>query len=220
MAFFAPARQPFAHLCASGKCDSAGKVYYLPRMTSIIFDLDGTLIDTAPDLIATLNVILTREGFAPVALDEARNAIGAGAKPLLQRGLAKHGNAVSPARLDALYNEYLEYYAAHIADHSRPFPGLDAALDTLEKDGFTFAVCTNNFKIQETFDDYSEPWVGQLLPGAPVAKDGWFELPDRPGLGIELNEAAVKAVMKSDKGYFEPTPEWDPKGRINDRLWS
>jgi phosphoglycolate phosphatase len=121
-------------------------VYYLPRMTSIIFDLDGTLIDTAPDLIATLNVILTREGFAPVALDEARNAIGAGAKPLLQRGLAKHGNAVSPARLDALYNEYLEYYAAHIADHSRPFPGLGAALDTLEKDGFAFAVCTNKLE--------------------------------------------------------------------------
>ena len=129
-----------------GKCDSAGKVYYLPRMTSIIFDLDGTLIDTAPDLIATLNVILTREGFAPVALDEARNAIGAGAKPLLQRGLAKHGNAVSPARLDALYGEYLDYYAAHIADHSRPFPGLSAALDTLEKDGFTFAVCTNKLE--------------------------------------------------------------------------
>jgi phosphoglycolate phosphatase len=129
-----------------GKCDSAGKVYYLPRMTSIIFDLDGTLIDTAPDLIATLNVILTREGFAPVALDEARNAIGAGAKPLLQRGLAKHGNAVSPARLDALYGEYLEYYAAHIADHSRPFPGLGAALDALEKDGFIFAVCTNKLE--------------------------------------------------------------------------
>jgi phosphoglycolate phosphatase len=115
-------------------------------MTAIIFDLDGTLIDTAPDLIETLNVILTREGFEAIAFEEARMDIGAGAKRLFERGLAKHGHSVSPVRLNDLYGDYLDYYAAHIADRSRPFPGLERALDTLAAEGSTFAVCTNKLE--------------------------------------------------------------------------
>lgn len=115
-------------------------------MTAIIFDLDGTLIDTAPDLIETLNVILTREGFDGVSFEEARMDIGAGAKRLLERGLAKNGRSVSPDRLNDLYADYLDYYAAHIADRSRPFPGLEKALDMLAADGCTFAVCTNKLE--------------------------------------------------------------------------
>jgi phosphoglycolate phosphatase len=115
-------------------------------MTAIIFDLDGTLIDTAPDLIDTLNVILTREGLEAISFEEARMDIGAGAKRLLERGLAKHGHSVSPDRLDNLYSDYLEYYADHIAERSRPFPGLERALDTLAAEGSTFAVCTNKLE--------------------------------------------------------------------------
>ena len=115
-------------------------------MTAIIFDLDGTLIDTAPDLIETLNVILTREGFDAVSFEEARMDIGAGAKQLLERGLAKHGRSVSPGCLNDLYSDYLDHYAEHIADRSRPFPGLEKALDTLAADGCTFAVCTNKLE--------------------------------------------------------------------------
>lgn len=115
-------------------------------MTSIIFDLDGTLVDTAPDLIETLNIILTREGFEAVPPEKARNAIGGGVKPLLERGLASRGNSVAPARLDELYNEYLDYYAAHIADQSRAFPGLEESLDTLAAEGCTFSVCTNKLE--------------------------------------------------------------------------
>jgi phosphoglycolate phosphatase len=115
-------------------------------MTAIIFDLDGTLIDTAPDLIETLNVILTREGFDAISFEEARMDIGAGAKRLLERGLAKHGHSVSPTRLDDLYGDYLDHYAEHIAERSRPFPGLERALDTLAAEGSTFAVCTNKLE--------------------------------------------------------------------------
>jgi phosphoglycolate phosphatase len=114
--------------------------------TTVVFDLDGTLIDTAPDLIDTLNHILTREGFDAVDYEAAREAIGAGAKRLLERGLARQGKQVEPQRLDALYQDYLAHYADHIADRSRPFPGMEAALDRLSDEGCILAVCTNKLE--------------------------------------------------------------------------
>lgn len=113
---------------------------------TIVFDLDGTLIDTAPDLIDTLNVILVRHDVAPVAFDDARTMIGAGVKPLLQRALASKGLQFPPERIDQLFGEYLEVYAAHIADRSRPFPGLERALDALTARGCRLAVCTNKLE--------------------------------------------------------------------------
>lgn len=112
----------------------------------IAFDLDGTLIDTAPDLIATLNAVLADQGVPPVAYESAREMIGGGVKVLLERGLAKHGIRLMPADLDRLYSIYLERYAAAIADLSRPFPGLLGALDALQQRGFRFAVCTNKLE--------------------------------------------------------------------------
>jgi phosphoglycolate phosphatase len=113
---------------------------------TIVFDLDGTLVDTAPDLIETLNTILGRHAVTPVAFDAARSMIGAGVKPLLQRALASKGREFAPAEIDRLFEEYLKLYAAHIADHSRPFPGLDRALDALEAQGCRLAVCTNKLE--------------------------------------------------------------------------
>jgi phosphoglycolate phosphatase len=112
----------------------------------VVFDLDGTLVDTAPDLIDTLNLILRRHDYPAVAFEEARGMVGAGVKVLLQRGLAsKH--IVPPAdEIDRLFEEYLEHYAAHVADRSRPFPGLIEALDALEAEGFILAVCTNKLE--------------------------------------------------------------------------
>jgi phosphoglycolate phosphatase len=113
---------------------------------TIVFDLDGTLVDTAPDLIATLNVLLGRHDVPPVAFDQARTMIGAGVKPLLQRALAAKGLQFPPAEIDRLYDEYLDLYAAHIADRSRPFPGVERALDQLAARGCAFAVCTNKLE--------------------------------------------------------------------------
>ena len=112
----------------------------------IVFDLDGTLIDTAPDLIGTLNVILARHDVPAVAFDEARTMIGAGVRPLLKRALATRDIVLAPDALDSLFKEYLELYAAHIADRSRPYPGLIEALDTLAARGCVFAVCTNKYE--------------------------------------------------------------------------
>ena len=112
----------------------------------VVFDLDGTLVDTAPDLINALNFILAREGLAPVPLHAARNMIGAGARKLLERGLELEGRTVSLAELDRLTDDFINHYAEHIADASRPFDGLEAALDDLESSGYRFAVCTNKLE--------------------------------------------------------------------------
>ncbi|WP_139482678.1 HAD-IA family hydrolase [Bradyrhizobium ivorense] len=118
----------------------------------IVFDLDGTLVDTAPDLISALNYVLAREGLRPVPLAAARNMIGAGARKLLERGLEVEGRAVSVADLDRLTRDFVDYYADHIADGSRPFDGLEEALDQLEAQGHRFAVCTNKLE-----------WLSKLL---------------------------------------------------------
>jgi len=113
---------------------------------TIVFDLDGTLIDTAPDLVDTLNVLFAREGLPPVPYDTARNLIGGGAKAMIARGIAADGATVAPARLERMFADFIAYYSAHIADRSRPFPGLIQALDQLAADGCRFAVCTNKLE--------------------------------------------------------------------------
>src|SRR5262245_27242759 len=110
---------------------------------TIVFDLDGTLVDTAPDLIASLNVVFDREGLAPITLNEGRGMIGGGVRRLVERGLTALGRGFTPAQVDALLADYIAHYAAHIADLSRPFPGVEAALDALAARGCRFAVCTN-----------------------------------------------------------------------------
>jgi phosphoglycolate phosphatase len=114
--------------------------------TLIVFDLDGTLVDTAPDLVGTLNFIFAREGLPPVPYDEARQFIGGGAKMMLERGLQAEGRSCTPPALEQLYADFVAHYAAHIAERSRPFPGLEAALDELAARGHRFAVCTNKLE--------------------------------------------------------------------------
>lgn len=112
----------------------------------LVFDLDGTLIDTAPDLIDTLNVVFAREGLPPVDYETARNLIGGGAKVMLARGIESEGRAVEPAKLEQMFADFISHYSAHVADRSRPFPGLIEALDALSERGFRFAVCTNKLE--------------------------------------------------------------------------
>jgi phosphoglycolate phosphatase len=113
---------------------------------TVVFDLDGTLVDTAPDLIGALNFVLDREGLPPVPLESARTMIGAGARALLERGLEVDGRHAGVEDINRLTDDFIEYYAAHIADASRPFDGLESALDNLAAKGYRFAVCTNKLE--------------------------------------------------------------------------
>jgi phosphoglycolate phosphatase len=112
---------------------------------TIVFDLDGTLVDTAPDLIATLNALFSREGLPPPG-NELRNMIGGGARRLIELALAENSIQIPNGELERLYAGYIEHYADHIADRSRPFPGLEPALDALASAGCRLAVCTNKLE--------------------------------------------------------------------------
>ena len=112
----------------------------------LVFDLDGTLIDTAPDLVETLNVIFAREGLPPVPFAKARKLIGGGARAMIVRGVEAESRLLSATQIERLFDEFIAYYTEHIADRSRPFPGLTETLDTLAQQGHRFAVCTNKLE--------------------------------------------------------------------------
>lgn len=108
----------------------------------VAFDLDGTLVDTGPDLTAALNHALVELGRPPVPEASVRVMVGHGARKLLERGLAASGD-VSPALIDQGFPLFLDYYAAHICDHSVPFDGIERTLDRLAGGGVRLAICTN-----------------------------------------------------------------------------
>ena len=110
---------------------------------AIIFDLDGTLVDTAPDLVAVLNRVLGEAGLQPLPFEEGRNLIGGGAKALLERGFARAGQDLPGPRGDVLFERFLELYRGRIAQESRPYPGVVETLAELSNAGAALAVCTN-----------------------------------------------------------------------------
>jgi phosphoglycolate phosphatase len=113
---------------------------------TLVFDLDGTLAETAPDLIDALNYVLAGDGIAPVPVDAARALVGAGARALIERGYALGGRALTRARLDESFDDFLKFYNAHFADKSTLFPGVEACLDRCRAEGWTLAVCTNKLE--------------------------------------------------------------------------
>lgn len=112
----------------------------------VVFDLDGTLADTAPDLIDTLNVLLAREDLPGMPVEEAGSLIGAGARALISRGFAAAGRELAPERLDDLFRDFLVHYGDNICVKTRLFPGVVAAMDALSQAGFRLAVCTNKIE--------------------------------------------------------------------------
>jgi len=115
-------------------------------MLTIVFDLDGTLVDTAPDLIDALNFTLGRHALPTVPYVQARSLIGGGARGMIERALILEGRRAATEDVDALYASFVAHYAGHLADRSRPFPELEPVLDRLAQAGHRFAVCTNKLE--------------------------------------------------------------------------
>ncbi|MDH4386748.1 MAG: phosphoglycolate phosphatase [Caulobacter sp.] len=113
-----------------------------PIFKTVAFDLDGTLADTGPDLAAALNCALAYLDRPPQALEIVRAMIGHGTRALLQRGLTATGDC-SEALIDTAYPVLMRFYEDHICDLTRPYPGLEKALDQLSGAGVALAICTN-----------------------------------------------------------------------------
>ena len=109
----------------------------------VVFDLDGTLIDTAPDLTAAMNHVLTQLDRPTLGEEDVRHMVGHGARMLLRRGLSSSGPNPTDQEIEDLMPAFLEFYNDHVADRSVPFPGMAEALDGLAASGASFAICTN-----------------------------------------------------------------------------
>ena len=203
----------------------------------LVFDLDGTLVETAPDLVATLNVVLARESMAPVPYETARNFVGGGARLMLAQGIKADGRTVEPARLDRMFADFIAYYADNVAVHSRPYPGLIEALDILEGRGHRFAVCTNKLehlsmlllnelKLTDRFDAIcGQDTFAIAKPDPEILRRTIAAAGGDPGRAVMIGDsetdiltarAAGIPVVAVDFGYSEkPVAEYRPDRLIS-----
>ena len=110
------------------------------RYQTILFDMDGTILDTLEDLQSSVNHMREKYGYPPCSLDEVRRFVGNGARVLMRRALPE---LMTPAREDALLEEYKAWYMAHNCIRTRPYPGIPALLAELHSAGVTTAVVSN-----------------------------------------------------------------------------
>jgi phosphoglycolate phosphatase len=170
---------------------------------AVVFDLDGTLADTAPDLQAHVNSVLEELGRPGLDLNEVRLLVGDGARTLLRRGLEATGGVPAGIDLDLLYARFLERYTARPADNSTVHRDVIEVLEDLQAQGLRLGVCTN--KAQAPTD--------RLLAALGLSR--WFEVavggdavpakkPDPGHLGAvleRLGAAPARSVMVGDSEH-------------------
>jgi phosphoglycolate phosphatase len=147
---------------------------------TIVFDLDGTLVDTAPDLIAALNTILAREGLPELPYATARNMVGGGARHMIEAGLAAEGRTASADEVERMCRDFISHYADHIDERSRPFPGVEDALSRLAGAGCRLAVCTNKLE-----------WLSLKLLSALRLRDRFAAICGADTFGVAKPNAAI-----------------------------
>ena len=153
---------------------------------AILFDLDGTLVDTAPDLAAATDYALQRAGRPPVGLSAIRQMVGDGARVMVERGFETTGGQPATEIFEAAMADFFACYEANLADQSRPFPGVTTCLAELAERGYALAVCTNKL------EHFSRSLLDQLgLSGFFAAVVGGDTL----------------AVRKPDPGHLRGTIE-------------
>ena len=112
----------------------------------VVFDLDGTLLDTAPDLIAAVNHTARGLGADAVSEDKLRPVVSFGGREMIRAALEPQGVACDDAALDQYFDRFAAYYQANISERTKPFPGLLPVLDRLQGQGCKLAICTNKLE--------------------------------------------------------------------------
>ncbi len=133
------------------------------RIRTVVFDLDGTLADTAPDLTDAVNVMLRALGRRALTVGEVRAMLGDGLGMLTRRALGMTG-PISEAIFDEGFALFAAHYEVHFADRSRPWPGVDRALSILEVDGVRLAICTNKLEYLTHPFLAAMGWEGRFAP--------------------------------------------------------
>lgn len=112
----------------------------------LVFDLDGTLLETMGDLTASMNHVLVEAGYEALEPERVRKMVGAGVRVLMSRGLAANKVEVTDEVLDPLLTKFIRYYETHIADHTHPFPEALETVERLRTEGWKTAICTNKLE--------------------------------------------------------------------------
>lgn len=115
----------------------------MPSFPTLIFDLDGTLVDTAPDLLGATNAVLAARGRPDIDPSTLRHMVGFGAQRLIAQAMEATGTAAQADDMPALVRIFLDHYQEHLADFSRPFAGVEATLAGLKAGGARLGVLTN-----------------------------------------------------------------------------
>jgi phosphoglycolate phosphatase len=167
---------------------------------AVIFDLDGTLVDSAPDIAAALNEVLGRRDLPPFTLEKVKEMVGGGIPALIRRALNAHG--VQPHDIEPLVADMVGVYADRATALTVLYEGAEDVLIRLRDEGVKIALCTN--KLQEITNiilrdlrvmDYFSAVIG--------AKEGRPRKPDPQALQIVLDELEIEAhqaVMVGDSG--------------------
>jgi phosphoglycolate phosphatase len=113
---------------------------------TLVFDLDGTLVDSAPDLADALDTLLVEKGAPPLGLDIARSLIGHGISNLVTKGLNRSGVSLEPQDLERQIKRFHEIYAGNLSQKTRPYPGVKESLSLFNNEGWRLAVCTNKLE--------------------------------------------------------------------------
>ncbi len=113
---------------------------------TIVFDLDGTLVDTAPDLLSSLNHCLGLATLQPVDAVELRQFVGMGGRVMIERAFAAQQRLLADGQMDELLGHFLDHYGANMPGESAPYPGVLEAMDRFASAGYIAAVCTNKYE--------------------------------------------------------------------------
>ena len=132
------------------------------KPSAIVWDLDGTLVDSAPDLASALNTVLDQRGFFTHSVDTVRTMIGNGVPKLVERGFNAVGVRPDPEQLDELVAMFVQKYKACAIDNTRPYPGIVEALQEIQSMNIPMGICTNK----------PEAFTRQILDGLGLS--GYF----------------------------------------------